>query len=114
MTQSKKQTKIPLRKTCSLARFGYSLDSNHLTRQQSLRKAVKAYGSRYVIQKLSVLRTYRKSRNTTWKRKQYAALDKDIAYTQLYRDAMSNAARAKDLARSRAYSSLKPSNKMYC
>jgi hypothetical protein len=106
--------RIPLRETCSLSRFSYALSRTKERRQASLRKAVGAYGSKYVIHKLTVLRTYRKARDTPSKRQQYTVLNKDIAYVQCYRDAMSDSARARDLRRSREYEKLSPANKMYC
>lgn len=107
-----KPVKIPLRKTCSLARFGYALDTSTTKRRQSLRQAVQAYGSRYVIQKLTVLRTYRKARNTPAKRKAYDVLDTDISYVQRYRNAMNTETRSKNLETSRAYATKK--KKSYC
>lgn len=105
---------IPLKQTCSLARFKYSLSSPAEARQRALRRAVKAYGSRYVIQKLNVLRTYRKGMDTPWKRRQYRQLDSDLRYVQRYRDAMSDTARADDLKQSRAYARLNASKKTFC
>jgi hypothetical protein len=105
------QVKIPLRKTCSLSRFGYTLDTPSKDREKMLIRAVKAYGSRYVIHKLTVLRTYRKKQPTS---AQYKALDTDIRFVQSFRNAMSNIQRQKNKNTAIAYQQLDPSNKVFC
>ena len=103
---------ITLKKTCSLARFGYKLKEPKSNRQLALRKAVRAYGSGYVIRKLVVLRTYRKASPKL--QDQYLKLNQDIRYVQIYRDAMSSSARKKDLQTYRNHAKLNNKNKVYC
>jgi hypothetical protein len=103
---------MQVKKTCSLSRFGYALAKPAEKRQLALRKSVRAYGSGYVIRKLVVLRTYRKSNPNL--QKQYNTLTKDIAYVQAFRDAMSQSARQKDLKQYRRHQKLKNKNKVYC
>lgn len=104
--------KVTIKKTCSLSRFGYALDQSRQKREKALRKAVREYGSGYVIKKLVVLRTYRK--DSLEFEKQYNTLNSDIQYVQKFRDAMSDSARQKDLAQYRYHFHLKNSNKVYC
>lgn len=99
---------IPLKKTCSLSRFGYKLASGQAKRRASLRQAMAAYGSKYTIHKLSVLRTYRKARSTPEMKKAYDVLDEDIKYVQRTRDRMSSANRTKNKA------TKYPKGKSYC
>lgn len=93
-------TKIPLRKTCTLSRFGYSLDTPRKDREKMLIRAVKSYGSRYVIHKLTVLRTYRKKDPTS---ASYKTLDSDIRFVQSFRNAMSDIQRQKNKETAEAY-----------
>lgn len=87
------------------------MDSDKDDRQKSLVRAVKAYGSQYVIHKLTVLRTYRKRDPTS---AHYRAVDADVAFVQRFRDAMSNAQRHKNKATAAAYRALDPKNKVFC
>ena len=106
--------KIPLKKTCSLSRYGYVMAKSKDKRQKSLNKAIASYSSRYVIQKLVVLRTYRKSRKTPRLKREWNKIDRDIMYVQKKRDSMSPKNRARDLKRSREYTKKNAANKMYC
>ncbi|MFZ9526986.1 MAG: hypothetical protein ACO27L_03560 [Schleiferiaceae bacterium] len=106
--------KIELKKTCTLARFGYRLRSTKADRRKALVRAIKAYGSRYVIQKLVVLRTYRKAKRTPTDRRFYRALDADIRAVQAIRDGMTATARSRDLATSRAWSATPSNQKVFC
>lgn len=106
--------KIPLKKTCSLSRYGYVMATSKYNRQKSLDKAIASYGSRYVIQKLVVLRTYRKSRKTPRLDREWNKLTSDISYVQKKRDKMSSKNRESDLKRSRSYAKKNAANKMYC
>jgi hypothetical protein len=103
--------RIHLKKTCSLSRFKYALKLPRGKRRLALKRAVKAYGSGYVIRKLVVLRTYRKGSPEL--RRQYCALDSDIRFVQTFRDAMTASARKKDLMQYRLHTRLKNSEKTF-
>lgn len=92
--------KIQLKHTGSLSRHGYHLkDPTATRRHRALMKAIDEYGTAYVIHKLGVLATYRKNpgRNAR-KRTQRTRAMANVAWTQAYRDAMSPARRATNLA----------------
>jgi len=74
-------------------------------------RAVKAYGSQYVIHKLTVLRTYRKSKP---KSSQYTTLNGDIRFVQSFRNAMSTNNRQANKDTAAAYRRLDPSKKVFC
>jgi len=77
-----------------------------------LKRAIKAYGSGYVIRKLVVLRTYRKGSPKL--RRQYKTLDMDVQFVQSFRDAMTASARKKDLEQYRLHAKKSNSDKMFC
>lgn len=104
-------TKIPLKKTCSLSRFGYTLRTPTKKRHEILIRAIKAYGSQYVIHKLTVLRTYRKKSPSS---EAYKTLDADIRFVQSFRNAMSNARRRQNKATAAAYRQRDPAEKTFC
>ena len=112
--KSNSTVRIELKKTCTLARFGYRLRATKAERKVALVRAIKSYGSRYVIKKLVVLRTYRKAKETPTDRRFFRALDSDIRTVQAIRDGMSGKERARDLETSRTWSTTPSSKKVFC
>ena len=97
-SSSANKVKIPLKRTGSLAMFGYALkEADSSKRQDALRGAVAMWGSSYVIKKLTVLGIYNKNRNPAYARRAAG----DVSWVQLLRDGMAKTDRNANLKTTR-------------
>ena len=92
------KVKIQLKRTGSLAMFGYALkDAEASTRREALKGAVARWGSSYVIKKITVLGIYNKNRHPEYAKR---AAD-DVAWVQRLRNGMTPSNRDANLKTTR-------------
>ena len=98
-TSQEKVVRISLKDNHSLSRLGYHMRNSNRSRHIALNKAIKAYGSSYVIKKLNVLRIYNGKRHPDLA----TIAHEDVMYVQNKRNSMSPVKRAENIQRTRLF-----------